>query len=429
MSDDLRAMNSALLAANVRQHEAAAVAEREAAEWRERQRRLAREFDVVLALLNHLGSEGDSSELEEKMLDAAVVIMRSDMASMQVVDDSDGALRLHASRGFEAPFATPLAAERPASRMVCSVARRERRRIIVPDVDTCDFLAGTPDLERLRSAGVRAMQSTPLISRSREHAGTVLGMLSTHWRRPHEPDEMSLRLMDVLARQAADLLERLRTEEALRESQAQMRIVIAELSHRVKNTLAVVQAMGRQTMRHSKDMAEFQKAFEGRLASIAAAHSLLTNTDWRGATVGEITASELSAQGAQGQVSVTGPAVSLRPRLALAMHMVLHELATNAVKHGGLESAAGRIDIHWDVHGGDGDAQAGNGQPHAPTPRTLTLDWIEHCGHPVAEPKTTGFGTRLIQQLVEYDLEGDLHRDYPGDGVQYRIRMPLSDVT
>jgi signal transduction histidine kinase len=90
---------------------------------------------------------------------------------------------------------------------------------VVSDVDTCDFLAGSPALEDLRRTGIRAVQSTPLVGRS----GRLLGMISTHWRQPHEPPERDLRLLDLLARQAADLIERTHAEASLRESEVQLR--------------------------------------------------------------------------------------------------------------------------------------------------------------------------------------------------------------
>ena len=101
----------------------------------------------------------------------------------------------------------------------CSVVRRLGQRVIVHDVETCEFIVGTPALEDHRKTGIRAVQSTPLISRS----GHLLGIISTHWREPHQPAERDLRLLDVLARQAADLLERLRSERTLAESEERFR--------------------------------------------------------------------------------------------------------------------------------------------------------------------------------------------------------------
>jgi len=156
--------------------------------------------------------ENNVDALYDHILDAAVAIMGSDMASMQLVDESQNALRMLAWRGFDPLFGKVFELNRPDTKTSCSVARRLGQRVVVSDVEACDFIAGTPALDDHRKTGIRAVQSTPLLSR----AGDMLGMISTHWRRPHEPSERDLRLLDVLARQAADLIERKQAEQASR---------------------------------------------------------------------------------------------------------------------------------------------------------------------------------------------------------------------
>src|SRR5258706_163203 len=173
--------------------------------------------------------EENDRVLYEKILDAAVETMGSDMASMQMVDESEDALRLFAWRGFGPEFGRIYGLNRRDAKTSCSAARQLGRRVIVPDVETCAFIAGTPALEGLRETGIRAVQSTPLISRT----GRVVGMISTHWRRPHEPSERDLRLLDILARQAADLIERKRAEESLRESEEKLRVQARELEEQL----------------------------------------------------------------------------------------------------------------------------------------------------------------------------------------------------
>jgi PAS domain S-box-containing protein len=146
--------------------------------------------------------------LYEKILDAAEAIMRCDFASMQMFYPERGELRLLAYRGFNPAAAASWEWVRPGSGTSCSMALAAGCRSIVPDIEQSDFIAGSADLEPLRQTGIRAMQSTPLFSRT----GGLLGMISTHWRRSHEPSEHDLRLLDVLARQAADLIERKQAE-------------------------------------------------------------------------------------------------------------------------------------------------------------------------------------------------------------------------
>jgi PAS domain S-box-containing protein len=187
-------------------------------ELRQSQQSLAAELDTARRL--HQVStqliQADRIEaLYEQILDTAVMIMQSDFASIQMLYPERGTvgeLLLLGYRGF-----TPEAARfwkwvRPDSESSCGKALRTRQRVIVPDIQHCEFLAGSADQETYLQTGIHAVQTTPLISRS----GTLQGMISTHWRVPHEPTADELRSFDVLARQAADLIDRTRAEGTLR---------------------------------------------------------------------------------------------------------------------------------------------------------------------------------------------------------------------
>ncbi|HEY7241608.1 MAG TPA: ATP-binding protein [Burkholderiales bacterium] len=178
--------------------------------------------------------EDDPASLYETILDAAVVIMRSEYASIQMLYPERGELRLLGFRGFNAHAAKFWEWVRPASESTCGMALRSRARCIVADVENCDWMAGSEDLATYLQTGIHAVQSTPLVSRS----GHVLGMISTHWCRPHQPSEHELRLLDVLARQAADLIERKRSADALAEADRRKDEFIATLSHELRNPLA-----------------------------------------------------------------------------------------------------------------------------------------------------------------------------------------------
>jgi PAS domain S-box-containing protein len=178
---------------------------------RETQRQLVSELAATRQLQKistQLIHASNVEVLYEKILDAAVAIMRSDFASMQVFYPERGELRLLAYRGFTPIAAASFECVRPGSGTSCSVALATGHRSIVPDIELSNFMAGSEDLKTLRQTGIRAMQSTRLVSR----AGRLLGMMSTHWRKPTQPSERDLRLLDVLARQAADLIERKQAE-------------------------------------------------------------------------------------------------------------------------------------------------------------------------------------------------------------------------
>jgi len=162
---------------------------------------------------------GNLHSLYDRILDAAIASMSADMGSMQIFRPELKELHLLAWRGFHPVSAAFWERVRFNSASTCGVALSAGSRIIVPDIETCDFMAGTSDLDEYRRSDIRAVQSTPLISRS----GQLLGMISTHWREPHQPVERVLRELDVLARQAADLIERSQAEAALRESEQRLR--------------------------------------------------------------------------------------------------------------------------------------------------------------------------------------------------------------
>jgi PAS domain S-box-containing protein len=193
-------------------------------EWRrksdERARAALPEDALRLQEISTLLIEADDLDsLYGHILDATIGLMSADMGSMQTLYPERNELRLLAWRGFHPESAAFWEWVRLDSASTCGAALSAGHRVTVPDVEACSFMAGTADLDAYRRSGIRAVQSTPLVSRS----GRLLGMISTHWREPHQPAERALRLLDVLARQAADLIERSQVEAALRESDERSR--------------------------------------------------------------------------------------------------------------------------------------------------------------------------------------------------------------
>lgn len=148
----------------------------------------------------------------EEIVDAALALMRSDYASMQMLfpeRGTGGELRLLAFRGFNPQAAKFWEWVRADSRSTCGIALRDGQRVVARDITTCDFMVDSDDQQVYLQTGIRACQTTPLMAR----AGNVVGMISTHWRTPHQPSEDDFRPFDILAREAADLIERCRREE------------------------------------------------------------------------------------------------------------------------------------------------------------------------------------------------------------------------
>lgn len=166
--------------------------------------------------------EGNVEALYGQILDAALAVMRSDMASLQIFDAEKSHLHLLAHKGFHPRAAEFWKVVDSTSRSTCGMGISHMQRIIAPDVEVTPHPVGAEDLEHYRLCGIRGVQSTSLVCRE----GRLVGMISTHWRSPHVPGDRELRLLDVLARQAADLIERKRSEDELRASGARQAFLL-----------------------------------------------------------------------------------------------------------------------------------------------------------------------------------------------------------
>ncbi|MBM6594352.1 sensor histidine kinase [Microvirga pudoricolor] len=198
-------------------------------------------------------------------------------------------------------------------------------------------------------------------------------------------------------------------------SQDQQQLLLDELNHRVKNTLATVQSIASQTLRSSKDSATFKKAFESRLLALSKTHDLLTRNSWRDADLHAIAEQELAPYRREngGRVFLRGPRVNLPARMVISFGLIIHELVTNAAKYGALSNASGQIELRWVIE------SAESGRPQ------LRLVWTETNGPPVTEPAHQGFGSRLIRRSVEGELNGGLTMDYEPAGLVCEIVVPL----
>jgi two-component sensor histidine kinase len=188
------------------------------------------------------------------------------------------------------------------------------------------------------------------------------------------------------------------------------KLMIDELNHRVKNTLASVQSIAMQTARSHEDPRTFAESFQSRLMALSHTHDLLTRSHWEGADLAEILRHETDAHDPTRLVA-NGPPVALGPAAALSLGMIFHELATNAAKYGALSNPDGRVFVDWSVAD--------------QTDRRLTIEWRELDGPAVVVPTRRGFGSRLIERNVRHDLAGDAKLTYATDGFRAEITIPL----
>jgi PAS domain S-box-containing protein len=204
--------------------------------------------------------------------------------------------------------------------------------------------------------------------------------------------------------------------EAKRAEQ-QRELLIGELNHRVKNTLALVQALAAHTRHAAVSPSDFEQAFTSRLHALGHAHDLLTQTHWKGTSLHQVIETALAPfsvyDNSQTRVRVNGPQVWLNSNTAVTMTLAFHELATNAAKYGALSTNKGRVEIFWSA------------QP-ATEPKEVLLEWRESGGPPVQAPSRKGFGTMLIEKVLAYEAEGEAKLDFLPAGVAFVFRLPLS---
>ncbi len=206
---------------------------------------------------------------------------------------------------------------------------------------------------------------------------------------------------------ARDITERRRLE-------IQQRLLVDELNHRVRNTMATVQAIATQSLARAPQPQAFVQGFTGRLHALAKAHSLLTETHFQNADIDHLIREQVLLSGSDDRrISTLGPRILLDAQLALHLGMVLHELATNARKHGALSVPDGRLEISWEIHTDPG--------------RSLVLSWKEWGGPSVTVPESYGFGMSLIERTLK-SHGGETRIQFAAHGITCLITVPLPDM-
>jgi two-component sensor histidine kinase len=204
---------------------------------------------------------------------------------------------------------------------------------------------------------------------------------------------------------------------AQHEYEQHLQLLIEELNHRVKNTLAVVQSLASQSFRAPVDLQSARRAFEARLLAMSAAHNLLTQETWKGAWIGDVLRAALSPfVNEQKRIALSGPAIWIPPKMVLALSMALHELGTNATKYGALSNQVGMVAVDWDLYSSAGD-------------KRLQMTWTECGGPAVREPAKRGFGSQLVEHGLASDLRGKVDLQYRPEGLICRIEAPIADAS
>ncbi len=244
------------------------------------------------------------------------------------------------------------------------------------------------------------MVNVPLV----EH-GSLVAIFFIHYDQPHAWAEEDVAFVRSVADRTRAGIARARAEE-------QQRFLNDELSHRLKNTLAMVLSIATQTLRSVPDQ-EPVEAFERRIHTLSSAHDILLQENWSSAPIGAVAKAVLANFAEGGRLYLSGPKISLGPRATLSLSLLLHELATNAAKYGALSNDEGQVEVAWRID----ETTAGP---------DVILNWTEKGGPPVRSPGRRGFGSRLIRMGMVGT--GGVDLQYPETGFKAVLRAPLAQV-
>jgi two-component sensor histidine kinase len=303
----------------------------------------------------------------------------------------------------------------PLDRSICLSAMLLPGLTIVPDLTEDPrfvgnpLVTGEPHLRFYAGAVLRTPDGVPL------------GALCVLDHMPRDITQEQASTLTMLARQVMSQLELRRAIaerddvlEANRTFEQRQSLLVRELHHRVKNTLATVQALVGATRRSTGSFDAFYRSFSNRITSLAKTHNLLTEDYWQTAPLREIALNELKpfAESRQPRFMLIGPPVELSADLAVPVGMALHELTTNAIWHGALSVPGGHVEVRWSVDEVEGV-------------RKLHLEWRERGGPPVGEPQHQGFGTTLLQQVLPMQCKAEVEVQYDPEGLRFRMDAPL----
>jgi two-component sensor histidine kinase len=294
----------------------------------------------------------------------------------------------------------------PLTACISGWAMLNRQTVVIPDI----YLDDRIPHDAYRPTFVKSLVMTPV------RMEDPVAAIGAYWAESHTPSPEVVQKLQVMARATASALESGRLHDSLVDARHHGTFLLQELDHRVKNTLAIVQSISRQTLRASPSPETFAEVFENRLLALSQAHELLTRRSWGRAALHEILEKALAPFSPElaERFDIIGPALTFSAETSVSVHMTLHELAVNAAKHGALTTPEGRVVIRWTVDEGA-------------APPMLTLTWREVGGPAVSgPPERRGFGTQMIERGLARDLGGKATLDFTPQGVIYTLRAPLS---
>lgn len=340
----------------------------------------AREQSALYRLTDTLFHSAPMDEVFEVAIDALAMASDCECASILMFDGT-GTMSFVAWRGLSDRYRQAAAGHTP-----WKVGEPDAAPIQIENVETAEDLSALRPL--LREEGIRSLGFFPISA-----GGGVVGKLMIYHREQHRFAQHELDVALTIAQQLGFGIERARAE-------AQRKLLVAELIHRVKNTLANVLSVAQQTFRRSNSREK--SAFEGRILAMAQAHTRLAESSWTGVSLSTLLEDVLGPYFGEenDRISLDGPQVTLGPRAAVSLGMALNELATNALKYGALCADAGHVSFSWILKDG-----------------LVTASWVESGGPRVTSPRRSGFGRLILEKALATDLGGSVQMDFAPTGV------------
>lgn len=262
--------------------------------------------------------------------------------------------------------------------------------------------------EAYRPTFVKSMVMTPV------RPSDPVAAIGAYWAHEREPTEREIELLQAVARVTATAFENVTLYASLKEANERREFLIHELDHRVKNTMASVQGLARQTLCSSDDKESFVESFTARLQALSRAHGLLTRRMWKNADLHGLATEALAPLPAKAQVSILGPEMVMSPESSVAMLLALHELGVNATKYGALSRASGHVDLTWSVD-------------RSGAPASFRLEWRETGGPAVTAPGARGVGSQWIERGLSHALGGVGRLEFGAAGAVFTLKTKLSD--
>jgi two-component sensor histidine kinase len=356
------------------------------------------EARILYRLTDRLYRSRSPDDVYEAALDAIVGSLGCARASILLFDENN-VMRFVAWRGLSDAYRHRLEGHTPWKR-----GERDPHPLFISNIEEsyeADWVKVAAKKE-----GIRSLAYIPLVAQ-----GGTVGQFMACYEAPRIFSDHQIELAITIARQVGFSIERSAAEDARRRAEEHQELLVAELHHRVKNTLAVVQAIAHQTFRGAPN--EWLKAFTGRLQGLARSHDLLFRAQWMEISLHDLAKCLLPIEPGKDRFAMHGPPVLLDADHAIAIGMALHELFTNAIKYGALSDPEGAVTLEW----------RWTGQPQA----RLEISWREQGGPRVKRPSRTGFGSLLLERTIQRDLAGNLSLDYRPDGLCCAMTVAIAD--